>query len=740
MDVQTLVFPERTSIYAFGAKDRIVIEDRPYRPAQDGRNEVGWLLEMDDGSGRCHQFSHEQLSRLGSRGRIRVERDHFAPEVQRRGLPDRAMIAEMPKPASARLSRRDAYVEAFRQMEAEGLIKRTDAAILANRDRLTSLAIRMMDRLIGGTATPPSQDMRNFPSPRTLRSWIKARQSFGLQGLMDGMHRRGNRFHLGSPEAIALLVRGAREYASTACPTMRTVYQKVQSSFEAENEKRAAAGHPPLPVPSYTTVRREIHKLDPYVVALEREGQEAARKKFMPVGEGLNVLYPLARVEIDENVVDVMTQMKANGILDFLTGEEKRALGLDGTKARWFVTVAIDAATRCILGIVFSRAAKEAASLKVLQMILKDKGQWRDAAARLGPWDMHGVPMTIVSDNGSAFVSEKFRRACADLGITTLRAPAGFPEMRGRIERFFQTLNVGLLNRLPGYTFGSVEKKGDADPASRAVLSFDDLAFCMVRWIVDAYHNTPHGGLGGETPLQCWRRLTARYGVQAPPDMARQRAIFGQRISRKLTREGVTVLGLKYHSTALAELLMRRESRDVEVCWHPDDIGQVTIHAGKEQFEACTVQPGFEGVSAQKWISVRRQLIEYSPERMVVDLSEIQKSFEEFDRHCAKLLGLSGLLTDEWSPDRIAREEQRLFVGFRIGETPARAPEGDRLGQRILDADPVPERMAQDVPAPDLAPETPETVEDKAATPRAPSPAPAPKARPDGAWKLTEKP
>lgn len=280
----------------------------------------------------------------------------------------------------------------------------------------------------------------------------------------------------------------------------------------------------------------------------------------MPVGEGLRLTRPLGRVEIDENTINVISLTESWGLRSLLTEEERKILGLDGSKARWFVTVAICATTRCILGMAFSRSAKEKASLQVLQMILRDKGKRADAAGSLGSWDMHGTPILIVTDNGAAFKSELFRTACADLGITTLRAPAGLPQMRARNERFFHSLNTGLLPRLPGRTFGSIREKGDADPEARAALTFDDLAFCLVRWIVDIYHNTSHAGLGGETPLHCLRRLTAEWGVQPPPDMGLHRVIFGERLPRKLSREGVTVMGLRYHSEALARLMANRKS------------------------------------------------------------------------------------------------------------------------------------------------------------------------------------
>ena len=80
MQMFNLSFDHERHHYAFGQYDRLSIEGVPYKIGPHGRNEEGWLLELADGSGRCCSFTHRDLSRLGSMGRIRVERNHYAPE------------------------------------------------------------------------------------------------------------------------------------------------------------------------------------------------------------------------------------------------------------------------------------------------------------------------------------------------------------------------------------------------------------------------------------------------------------------------------------------------------------------------------------------------------------------------------------------------------------------------------------------------------------------------------------
>ena len=218
------------------------------------------------------------------------------------------------------------------------------------------------------------------------------------------------------------------------------------------------------------------------------------------MGNGLQLTRPGERVEMDEHTIDLMTLMHSSNLWRLMTDVERHVVGLNSSTARWVLTVALCATTRGILGMVISRGPKATAAIQCLQMIISDKGQWSDAVRARGPWDMHLTPELIVTDNGTAFKSEAFRVACADLGISVEHTVAGMPQQRGRGERWFGTLNMAVSTLSPGRTFSDIATKGDANPADRAVMTFDDFAFAIVRWIVDGYTIRRTGGLVVKRP------------------------------------------------------------------------------------------------------------------------------------------------------------------------------------------------------------------------------------------------
>lgn len=132
----------------------------------------------------------------------------------------------------------------------------------------------------------------------------------------------------------------------------------------------------------------------------------------------------------------------------------------------------------------------------------------RLAAALRPALAARGVPAYVYVDNGSAFVDSWLLRACAKLGIKLVHSTPGRPQGRGKIERFFRTVNSEFVVEIAA---------GDGEPG-RAVTDLLELNRLFTAWVETVYHRRVHSETAA-APLARWMQ-GAPFAVPAPADLA----------------------------------------------------------------------------------------------------------------------------------------------------------------------------------------------------------------------------
>ncbi len=668
------------SRYAFDITDEIYIDDREYQYFETRGNEH--LFAPADGKGVIQTFNNSQIARW-------LEKGKFEHKPAKRMAQDGVVPAQFLSLFSAkekeRAETREALVLAFQELHAKNKVKRTDKSIT---DEMGAICLRAADILEKSSSSKLLQriEMPTKVGARSLRRWLKGYEYHGIAALYDSVSDRGNRDRQITDEERKLMYQSVLGYLQDLKKTPANIVADVRAAFVAENERLKGQGKPELACPSRITIRAAIASLDPFRVKLSRDGMDAARRAYAPVGEGIDVERPMQRVELDEQKIDLISLMADCGLLQMLTDEDKIAFGLDNEKARWWMTVALCVRTRCIVGMNLSREPNTQSALRTAEMSMRDKGVWADAVGALDPWDQSGMIGTLVTDCGKNFVSHEFRARMHDLGVKVLHTPAAAPWLKPYIERVFRTFSTRLMPRLSGCTFGDIVRRGSSDPEAKAALTADQLCAVLIRWVVDIYHNTPHEGLDGQTPRNCWLELTDKYGIDPPPSLPRRRLIFGQEISRVLHKDGITVLGVRYHSKQLAEHLIHSPETEMDVRWYPEDIGAIWVKIGDRWWPVKTVHKGFHGTSAQQWLIARRQLRIQFAREAEVKASTVQKALDFVAQMNGNAMKQVGIVQQDWSAERIEHEEASLFVGFRLAGDDVEASSEtieNRWGERL---------------------------------------------------------
>jgi putative transposase len=332
----------------------------------------------------------------------------------------------------------------------------------------------------------------------------------------------------------------------------------------------------------------------------------------------------LERIELDHTPCDVMVICKLTRLI----------LG------RPWITLAIDRFSRMVVGFYISfHAPSQTSVLYAMRMMIMPKDE---ILARFpdvkSPWPARGLPGTIVTDNGMELHGNTVESVCLEMGINLHYCGVAYPEMKGAIERAIGTVNRGLIHSLPGTTFSNVKQRRDYDSESHAAIDIEVLTHVLVKWIVDQYHNQPHKGLKGQTPLQVWQESERTTVIELPAFPRQLETIVGIDDTRTLFHYGLEYDHLYYNSPLLQTLRHKKEgTRKLQLRAFEHDVSYIAVfHPDLEEFidvpavdqaYACGVN---RHVHQLVCAEVRRRFTdEWTKEQLLIVKEEIQAIVDE---------------------------------------------------------------------------------------------------------------
>ena len=494
--------------HAFEAGVRFELGCRFYKLTK----KIGSTWEAEESrSRRTEAFEASSLRKLLARGELK-----FLAEPPRPDVPLAPTFIDPTDkrfgPANVRL----AYIRAIQELPG-------------TRQIIVSVIKETWEKL----KAPP----RKAPSAAAVLRWRAAYKAANgaIYALFDETAKRGNRTSKYDGEVSDFIDQAiAKRYMSRTRGTIQDVVDEAAARIDRANRVRAAGDQ--LPIPTYRCVRRLIYEISPFDRYAARYGREAAVKKFRGVAGHIIAEAPLQRAEIDHTPVDLTVVDERTGL----------PLG------RPYITACLDSYTRCVLGIHICFEPPSFLTVsRCLKHALLPKDGLREKYPRIeNDWIAYGTMTELVVDNGPDFHSDDLRNACRSLGIEITYSPRAKPWFKGRIERFFGTLNRGVSHRAPGTNFASILERGDYDAAAKAVVSYRAFEEAVYLWICDYYHAKPHRALN-TSPNERWGNSISDEEIELPDDASLLDAILGASENSRLTHKGVQYEGLFYNSPDL---------------------------------------------------------------------------------------------------------------------------------------------------------------------------------------------
>lgn len=185
--------------------------------------------------------------------------------------------------------------------------------------------------------------------------------------------------------------------------------------------------------------------------------------------------------------------------------------------------------------------------------------------------EARGIPGTIYVDNGSAFVDESLARTCARLGIRLTHSKPYRPQGRGKIERFFNTVNSQFLTEI---TVVDTQTGVVDDGVGSTVTTLEELNALFGSWVEMVYHRATHSTTG-QTPLARW---DAGWAGRSP--VRKDKTVIAEafRWSAIRTVTKSATVSLQSNTYQVDPLLVGKR---VELVYDPFDLaGLITVSAG----------------------------------------------------------------------------------------------------------------------------------------------------------------
>jgi putative transposase len=352
--------------------------------------------------------------------------------------------------------------------------------------------------------------------------------------------------------------------------------------LKAENDQRRDRGDAPLKPPKrMETLRKRI------TASICRENWQKkysrfeADQKFRGTSPHLEATAPGEMVIIDHTCLDAFT---------LLDRESGLPLG------RPYLSVAIDVATRCILGFLVTA---EPPSLYTVTVLLLRINRSKDYIADLypdidRPWDSWIHPSALLLDNAWELTSPSTQDMLSDLGTEVIWAPIATPQYKAIGERMFHTLNTMLIHRLKGGVAHNItdRRRMRLDPSKDAHLTVEDLDYLITKTIV-TYENERHEGIGA-VPARGWKEKILEHGRRFIDDINALKSAIGQVDEVTITRAGARYKNMVFHDQArttqilddLTRLAAKRSQSDktyassrvkAKIKYNPADCSEIQV-------------------------------------------------------------------------------------------------------------------------------------------------------------------
>ncbi|MFI8695780.1 Mu transposase C-terminal domain-containing protein [Dietzia maris] len=328
-------------------------------------------------------------------------------------------------------------------------------------------------------------------STRTVRRKLKNFRESGANGLVSGdiTRRRGLRTDQRWTE-IAREVVG--EQARQTTNSRKNLMWEINLRFRQECGDEAK-------LPSQPTRYRRLNEISKGAATFGATKHRVSIADAPKTAHGqMDITRPGQLVVLDSHRIDILVVVPKTRLHEDMVTRVELAAAMDYCNRTIVGVVTSPNSNRVDVGNVIMQAC----SVMPAPEGIPEEAAWRyegvpqQISVPAGEvWGMPYVgPEAILTDRGKPYVSEHVVSVCQELGVSVYTAQPYKPTDKAALERFFRTLNSGLISMLPGYVGSDPTLRG-LDIDKEDLLTIYELDNMIRQWICTVYHHTKQSGL-----------------------------------------------------------------------------------------------------------------------------------------------------------------------------------------------------------------------------------------------------
>lgn len=353
---------------------------------------------------------------------------------------------------------------------------------------------------------------------RTLQRWVAQYKKDGLESL-----NRKQRSDLGKYRKITEQTKGIIEglFLHKKNISIANINRKINGYHKEHN----------IALTNYYTVRKIVQSLPKDMVTLAKSGDKAYADKYEIIMRRESK-YPNQIWQVDHCLLSV------------------KVIHKDKIEEHPWLTIIIDDFSRCIMGFCLYTGAPSA----MQTALALRKAIWYKQDKN---WPVCGIPEILYTDHGTDFTSTHIEYVCAELKVQLIHSIVGKSKGRGKVERFFLSLEQKLIELL------KLDNK---------IYNLSELEEIIKDFIINDYHHTIHSTTG-KTPIVLWNKQQIIPQMPDSIDKLNLLLLTAKKF-RIVQRDGIRFAGFRYfHPNLIAYI-----GESIIIHFDPNDLSEIWVY------------------------------------------------------------------------------------------------------------------------------------------------------------------